>query len=197
MQRADVIVDLKGTTSSSLQLLGHRLFSQDGADIIAVQKQGITFSRLAPYDGWESFVGRFLRDWEIWRKKIEPLNDVCRVGIRYINRIDIPVSPKKNVRIEDYFDVSIRTPDPDMSFGEYLLRMVSPIPHTPFVLILTKGSLPSEILNHCSFVLDIDIFCENQRATSGNFIDLLTDMRAQKNKVFEEMLTAKAKELFA
>ncbi len=196
LQHAEINFDMKGAASSRVELQGYRMFSSDGTDIIASQKQGITVSRLAPYDGWDNFIARFIRDWEIWKKKVDPLNDTCRIGVRYINRIDVPLLGKKAIRIEDYFNVSIRTPDPDIMFGEFLARLVTPIEGTPLILILTTSSVPPVILDHCSFLFDIDIFCENQRATRDNVLERLGEMRAQKNRYFEELLTDKAKELF-
>src|SRR5271155_1516704 len=71
--------------------MGHRRSSDDQTQIVILWSSLFVFSQLAPYPGWDAFFERFCRDWTLW-KKIVGYRKISRVGVRYINRIDIPIT---------------------------------------------------------------------------------------------------------
>jgi uncharacterized protein (TIGR04255 family) len=78
------------------ETVGHRRASNDATEIILFMPDTLIVSQLAPYPGWESFFSRFVRDWKLWKREIAFLK-INRLGVRYINRIDLPIT-------EDYVE---------------------------------------------------------------------------------------------
>lgn len=104
---------------------------------------GLTFSRLAPYDSWEPFRNEARRRWEVHRKKSNP-QSVDRIAVRYINRIGIPggavdskdyfrnspeIAPELPQHLEGYF-VQLRFEYPDAR-GHCLINQTIVPPGTP------------------------------------------------------------------
>ena len=67
-------------------------------------------SRLAPYTGWDDFFARTVRAWEVWRKSAGH-TVLSRIGVRYVNRIDVPVANTALVRPEDVLNVFPKSPE--------------------------------------------------------------------------------------
>lgn len=86
---------------AQVDFAGYRLSSLDAINVAIVGRQNLTASRLAPYSDWEDFIGRARRNWTIWRK-VAGWHEVSRVGVRYINRIDVPNPDEKPLPIDDY-----------------------------------------------------------------------------------------------
>ena len=67
---------------------GYLFTSNDGRQVVQARLDGFTFSRLKPYDKWES-----LRDEarELWQHYVQIAStERHSVALRYINRIEIP-----------------------------------------------------------------------------------------------------------
>lgn len=175
---------------------GNKYIDENATDIALIQRSGLTISRLAPYSSWEDLFERFQRDWRLWIKRVDKMTDSCRLGLRYINRIDVPFKGRSHIKIEDYLNISVNAPDPNTVMPEYFVRFATPLHSGKFILIIQSGAMPPTILGHASFLLDIDIVCDAQRATQDNILDLFTEMRQEKNLAFEAFLTKEAKELF-
>src|SRR5438105_10501945 len=69
---------------------GYIFFSIDERQSFQARKDGFTFSRLAPYTGWEAFSSEARKLWEHYRLLV-PVNTITRLGVRYINRLDLPL----------------------------------------------------------------------------------------------------------
>ena len=81
-------------------VFGFRFFSEDGRYILQMGKYGFTFSRIHPYETWDSFFGEASRTWRLYANRVQP-EDVSRIGIRYINRIFMPI-PKEREDLQKY-----------------------------------------------------------------------------------------------
>src|SRR5215813_8812925 len=99
-----------GVTTVQQQPQGYRVKSADQADILLIFADGIAASRLAPYPGWEHLQERSRAEWDEWHKGITH-SPTKRIGIRYINRIDIPIKQSEILDIEAYLRFVPRVPD--------------------------------------------------------------------------------------
>ena len=187
---------VKRASTTEFEFEGEKLSSEDSANIVMVRKAGLLVSRLAPYEGWEAFYERFQQAWEIWKTRVPKDSDSCRLGVRYINRIDVPTDAVGKVRIEDFFTVHLNTPDPDMLLGEFLIRFGAPVPKTKFHQIVHIGTAAPALINHHSFILDVDVFSTQENATQKSLCNALGEIREIKNDLFEGYLTNQAKALF-
>jgi len=77
----------------SQHVQGYKLIATDGSGILTMAPGTLGTSKLAPYGGWEAFVATARDNFETW-KRLTGRQKVSRIGIRYINRIDIPESRK-------------------------------------------------------------------------------------------------------
>src|SRR5205809_5097721 len=70
-------------TAASQTQVGYIFHSGDEKQIFQVRLDGFTFSRLAPYDRWESFRDEGRRLWDIYRSVTRP-EAITRIAVRYI-----------------------------------------------------------------------------------------------------------------
>jgi uncharacterized protein (TIGR04255 family) len=175
---------------------GHRLASVDMTELLLLWESAFVISQLAPYPGWDSFLRRFVRDWAVW-KRIMGYREVSRVGVRYINRIDIPATGPV-VPHEAFLNVYPKLPEILSVVNAYAVQAVMGLEDIRCKLTLNSAAVDSPILGHSSFLFDQDIAREVDPPQSDEaIIDLLNKIRVQKNKVFEACITDRARELFA
>jgi uncharacterized protein (TIGR04255 family) len=79
-----------GTAKLAQQPNGFRLNTDDQADVALIFPNGLATARLAPYPGWEALRDRARANWAEWRR-VSNARQPTRIGVRYVNRIDIPI----------------------------------------------------------------------------------------------------------
>lgn len=174
---------------------GHRRSSVDMTQLLVLWRSSFLVSQLAPYPGWDNFFRRFVRDWKVWKKLIG-FRTISRIGVRYINRIDIPVS-ESVVEYETFLNIYPKLPDIFGPVGAYAIQASFPIEDIGCKLILNSAVVPSPILGHASFIIDQDIVKEVDPSQSDKDIyELLNEIRARKNNVFEACISNRAREIF-
>jgi uncharacterized protein (TIGR04255 family) len=152
--------------------------------------------KLAPYEGWENLVQEARSNWDVWFKIIGWM-PVARIGVRYVNRIDIPVVGR--IELEDYITFQPALP-PSLNRGieHFAMNAVVPLGKEGLNLVLNAGSAPSPIIGNSSIILDLDISRDLDLPANETdlwaFIDL---MRTQKNEVFEACITDKTRALLS
>jgi uncharacterized protein (TIGR04255 family) len=177
------------------QATGHRLSSRDQAEILLLWPVTFVVSQLAPYPGWEMFFGRFGRDWTIW-KKAAGYRKITRIGVRFVNRIDIPQADRM-IEETDYLGVYAKLPEAFGPVTAYGVQAQFPPDDEGCRLTLNSGSVPSPLVDHSSVLLDIDIAKEVSPPQNDEEIFVLLDnIRTKKNVAFESCITEQARELF-
>jgi uncharacterized protein (TIGR04255 family) len=175
--------------------LGHRRSSDDQTQIVILWPSLFVFSQLAPYPGWDAFCGRFCRDWALW-KKVFGYRKITRVGVRYINRIDLPIIGTVT-QLEELFHVYPRIPDDLGPIFAYAMQMQLPYSEISGRITINAASVPSPLLAHSSFIFDQDLYTEiNVPQTDDALYKLLNQIHVKKNEVFEASITDRARELF-
>lgn len=175
--------------------IGRRRSTSDQTEIVIVQKNSITISQLAPYTGWDTFFKRFKRDWSIIKRSLG-FRPIKQIGVRYINRIDIPFEGV-GVRIADYLKALPNIPDQFGTLSGYSVSAEVQMPDSHCILRLNSGAVPSPLPNCVSVVLDLDLIRNQEVPQSDEEIfATLESMRARKNAFFEATLTEKTRELF-
>jgi len=175
---------------------GIKRSSADQAESARVSTASLSIMRLAPYTGWEMFVSRAKRDWEavlptLGRRPIE------RIGLRYINRIDIPEQDGQ-VQFSRYLNPRVAFPTTEWGEpGAYFVQLTFPRAARGLALIINTGTVVSPILHYQSVLLDIDVVAEKLDLIRDERIwELATAMRGEKNRVFESCITDAAREMF-
>jgi uncharacterized protein (TIGR04255 family) len=176
---------------------GLKLSSKDRSCALTMRRDRFACIRLAPYDGWDAFRARANEGWTAWKKSAGVL-EVKRVGLRYINRIDIPSTANQLINIEEYLNIGPKMPnlsaEPIIS---YTVQVSRPLGVDDCVLTLLSSSVASPLVGFASFAVDIDVSREvNIPRREDELWALVDRMRVQKNRIFEECITAKSRTLF-
>ena len=172
-----------------------RLLSDDISQQLHITDISFLVSQLAPYKGWKQFEQRITRDWESWGSVVG-FRPVERVGMRYINRIDLPLT-ENLVHYEHYLTVYPALPpllDPSV-FHSINVKVV--LEDIQSLLSLQSALVQSPIPEHLAIVVDLDISRKFKIPPSNEELySYISQARAKKNEVFEACITDKARELF-
>lgn len=192
--------DIKQATSSSHY--GYRYTDDENNIVLQYRKNGVTTSKLRPYDCWETFLPVAESNWSRYKEAmgIESVKDVSRLAVRYINRLEVP-GPA--IHIQDYLTNAPETPDETnrAEVDDFFCRMVIPVREIQGSVILTttsedwvlKGEYPVR-----PFVLDIDVFTTTQEIkleSEEQMWFIINNMRDIKNEMFFNVMGDKALEL--
>jgi uncharacterized protein (TIGR04255 family) len=175
---------------------GHRRTTDDQTQIVILWPSSFVFSQLAPYPGWAEFFGRFDRDWSLW-KKVMGYCRISRVGVRYINRIDIPIAGGPVIEHEKFLNIYPHLPEQFELVSAYGVQVQLAAPDIEGKIIINSSSVPSPLLGHSSFIFDQDIAREHAVPQNDEGLyNLLEEIHMKKNAVFEACITDRARELF-
>lgn len=188
------------TATATQGTLGWRNRSADGHQIYQARVNGFGISRLAPYQSWVPFAREARRLWTLYQEVVGQCA-LQRLGVRYINRIDIPLP------LDDFGDylrtapvVSEHLPQ---GLSHYLMSVTIPIDEVVNAVV-TEAILPASAPSGkpdtgpiVSLLLDIDV----SQAVSipenmSDVWDRFEHLRRVKNHVFEACITDKTRELF-
>ncbi len=182
---------VSATASSSP--VGTRYVSTDTKVIWQARLDGFTFSRLAPYDRWESFRDEARRLWKIYRDRMQS-SSIQRIAVRYINRFDIPCD---RLKLKDYFrtypEVSPDLPD---DLAGLLLHLRIPQRDLLGEAMINQAIVPPTTDSVRSVVLDLDLYrAESLPVDEEPLWRLFEDLHDRKNELFEACITDRAREL--
>lgn len=173
----------------------HRLSSKNMTLQLLLNESSFIVSQLSPYCGWNDFISRFVRDWELWKKSLG-FNEIKMIGVRYINRLDIPVSGSE-IEFEHYVNIYPEIPKflgPQLT---YAIQAKIPVNELKSMLALNSAVVESPLLNYMSLVIDQDIVKTVDLPQNDESIyNYLNDVHKYKNNVFESCITDKAREIF-
>jgi uncharacterized protein (TIGR04255 family) len=172
--------------------LGVKATSEDGKQIAQFKTDGFTFSRLAPYNGWDAFSAEARRLWDIYQTLVTKRLVAKALVIRYINKLILPLGPD----INEYFNVYTYFPDDyPVRAQNYFLRLEILLNEpVPGVLIMQQAQLPQETPNTLAFLLDNEFRFSLTNSTPPIW-ELATEIRHLKNATFKRLLTEKTQEL--
>jgi uncharacterized protein (TIGR04255 family) len=183
------------TAAHPIETHGNRLSTEDQTQIVLVWPAQFVFSQLAPYPGWDVFFERFCRDWAVWKRTLG-YRKITRIGVRYINRIDIPATAPI-IEHEEYLNIYPHMPMDFQSLMAYSVVAQLPLPDIGCILTLNSSSAPSQLLGHAAFIVDQDIAKDGDPPQNDEGIyTLLNQIRVKKNEVFEACIKPRARELF-
>ncbi len=182
-------------TTNCEKRYGYRRSTADMTELVVFLPTSFVVSQLAPYKGWENFYDRFDRDWGLFKKTVG-FQEVVRIGVRYINRIDIP-NEMLGVEYDSFFNIYPKIPNKFPHPASYALQALVQLDEIGCLLKINSSVVPSPILHHTSFIIDQDISKEVKVPQSNNDIyELLHKIRVAKNAIFEACISDRTRELF-
>lgn len=170
---------------------GYRISSADETPkyVCQFRRTGVTFSQLAPYSGWETFIAEAFKFWELFVDSFEPV-EVSRLSTRFISQIpitgiddvqrftDLPESPWKEngVSVDSFFHQNT------MKLDDH-----------PYVVALVKTVQPRSPGRERPLTLIIDIEASTTQSLKGpnelsSMESCLSDLRYLKNVFFFEVV---------
>lgn len=177
--------------------VGFRFFSNDNKYIVQFRNNGMTLSRLQPYDSWETFYAEAYRLWQAYYGIANP-GAVTRIAVRNINRLVFPAA-----EYSQHVDLFLAAPPilpagvPN-SISEWMTRYLIQDASSRLSAFLTQVSSPSLDPAQCAVILDIDVFqvTEDLSAEPHVLMPMFAPLRELKNRLFFGSLTEKAIGLF-
>lgn len=134
---------------------------------------------------------------KIW-KSAAKTDEIIRIGVRYINRIDIPIDKQGKIKNEDYLNIYPHLPESiDKPMFNYLNQVTLPTPNEYWDTIITSTNMPSPRINCISLLLDIDVFRTKEiPIKEDGLLATLSEVRGIKNDLFEQCITSKTIKVF-
>lgn len=162
---------------------------------LIVKRDEFGMSQYAPYPGWNKFFDAYRAYWSKFKKEL-PNGRINRLGVRYINRIDIPVpDDKQSISIADYANIGITTPK-NMTPHSFTTQSGYQTEDGIKCNIVTSN-IASPIFGHIGLIIDIDVFREDDLPQKENdVIEAFTKLRDVKNIIFTSLITERSAELF-
>lgn len=183
----------KQELSSKIVREFNQFFSDDEKTLIQLDKGRLSIHKLKPYNSWQEFYPLINLVFDSYIKNIK-IKSVQRIGLRYINNFEIPLSI---FDIEQYFNLR-------PIIGEGLPQnLVSFMVGTIFAFENGRDNIKVQLINRLAapgktaFVLDLDYFLVNPGSIQMNEIaQWITNAHKNVENIFEASLTEKTKLLF-
>lgn len=160
--------------------------------IVGVGPNSLMVSTLRPYDSWDHFRPRIASALDALAS-VSTLRPVKRIGLRYINRFSVN---SKVYEIADFLPFVVHR---DLVIEASLKNALS---RTEFqyddgvVLLLNQAVLPGDGDRH-DLVLDVDLVWQLGPLSDCKLImGIIDDLHEREGKVFEALITDKARLLF-
>lgn len=185
-----------GPASSSLEFRTgpeQMIFSvPDGNRLLIVGPQDVSVHGLVPYEGWEVLERRLFEGLELIQDFVPEDARVEQVGLRYINRVEIPTAP---IELNEYLTIGFTLPPsfPQELVG-FLDRLEVVYPNEPIRLAFTWASTDSSD-GTSAFLLDFDLIASPlSPLTLEDARQTLSDLKLKENAAFEGLLQDKLRE---
>jgi len=162
--------------------------------VVQSKIDGFAFNKLKPYENWELFRSEGRELWELYSEIVNPIK-VIRIGLRYINRIEVPLPFK------DFSEYLLTNPQiaPQLpqAVSHFFMRLEVSNPDIEATAIITQAMDKPTKTKRLPLILDIDVFriTEYVEKTEEMWKDF-EKLRDFKNDIFFNSVTEKAKELF-
>ena len=123
---------------------------------------------------------------------------ISRIGVRYVNRIDVPIENEGLVEFEEYLNVFPKSPaELDAPLTAYAMQVVRPLGADDCALSLNTATVAPPLIGFASIALDLDVYREaNLPRRDDEMWDIVTQFRSHKNRIFEACITDKTRALF-
>lgn len=188
----EVLPEVSGT----IRIHALRFLQEDEKQLVQVRTQGFSFNRLAPYSNLDDYLPEIARTWRLFVNLASP-TQVRVVRLRYINRIDLPLTEGR-IELGEYLRVGPQLPDgAGLSFAGFLNQHTAVEEGTGSTvsIILATQQPQTGIL---PIVFDITA---GRPATAepddwNGIADSIQSLRRLKNRVFWNTLTDKCLNLF-
>lgn len=200
LMHGSVSVEMTGVVPSvaaaaASQLVGYQWRNPTGAELFRVLRDRFSYHKLRPYTRWELCRDEAQRLWIKYREAAMP-QQVVGIGLRYINRLDIPVSSELSEYLLTGPEIAPGI-QPEMS--AYMMALTVPqvdIPNTR--LVLRQGTVAPPAPAVASVMLDIDVIRDlNGSPDSTELWQAFEQLHQRQNETFEFSITDRTRGLIS
>jgi len=175
------------------------LSSKDGLRQFRLMELGVSFHAFAPYPGWDAFAGRMREELSAFLKIAQP-KTLAQIEVRFRNKISIP---RQAVLLQDYFTIGTTIPHgiPTrlISYVTGFRAAYEDDPKNVLSLAFTTSPPESGARNRVIATLDITAsrIQMDEPADLGLILEVVQDLKAKAENVFERLITDHTRALFA
>ena len=182
-------------TNAAAAQIGFRLHSTDERYVVQWKLDGLSLSRLPPYQDWETLLTEFRRVWKVYRTCCEPQN-VTRVAARFINNLRLPLLANESFQL--YVNKLVDIPeDAPQAVAEFVQRFQLVDPEIGARVWLTLALRGAEVGAPAPVLLDVDAFVERLFGCDEESLwAVLENLRMLKNRCFFSTITEKTASLY-
>ena len=176
--------------------LGYAFVGGEGKHVAQFRVNGFSFSRLAPYQTWQQLRNEAKTLWESYRQIVGAALPVVRLGLRYVNQLDLP-QPVRDFRdfIRSYPEISSDLPQ---QLAGFFMQVQIPQEDIGAMLVLSEVMVPPARPDVVSLVLDIAVFMQGLKLESDDEVwSAMEVLRVRKNLIFEGCITNNTRELIS
>lgn len=175
----------ESSAKQSSKWLGFRCRSEDERYIAQFNHNGLVFSRLAPYENWNSFATEAQRLWGIYVAVAGP-TEVQRLGVRFINL----VAPVEVENLGHFLRNPPRgAPRLKLPIHGFLHQSTFDVPGYPYRLKVIQTIQPQTFPESLGLILDIDAYVTQACSLDDEILKKhLAHLRWLKNKAFFSFL---------
>ncbi len=174
--------NIEGQTKvNDLGFVGYKLRHKKEPYIAQFYKDTFVFSRLSPYNEWDSFSKEAMRLWDIFRKIMNP-DEIQRIGVRYINKI---VTTEPVLELSDYYVSGPDSiPKTDWQIAHFLHKDTYS-PNDKYIVNVVKTIQIKQKNTNMGLILDIDVIMNKKMFVDTDKINkYLLEMKDLKNISF-------------
>jgi uncharacterized protein (TIGR04255 family) len=172
--------------------IGHLFWNADASRAVQAQLGGFTVNHVNHYETWEKLRDEAKELWSHYLAVATPKR-VVRLGLRYINRLEIPTGVDFSEMLQTRLEVGPKLPQ---QLDEMFYRMVVPFGETRKAAI-TLATAPPSAPDVAAVILDIDAFSLVQfPVESAKMWEELNELRQIKNRCFFDSLNPSYVEKF-
>jgi uncharacterized protein (TIGR04255 family) len=183
-------------TGTGSVIVGSKHTRLDRGEIAIVSQQLFLISQLPDYPGWESLFARFREEWKAWKDAVG-YQKIQQIGLRYINRVDIPTNGLPASETSAYLKVYAEVPADLGPALTYAVQAAFLLKELAAQISIASQVVPSPIPDRLSILLDISVSkAENAPQRDDDMFTMLQRFRVEKNRAFEMCLTDRARDLF-
>jgi uncharacterized protein (TIGR04255 family) len=188
-------VGADGVQTTNRDDLGHRLIckSADGTRLVQLSGQFLAVNQLRPYPGWEEGFRDTITGRAAGLQTAIGKVSFRRVGLRYINRIDVPECP---LNWKTWFNFDLPSPTIEGSVpGQFQMQFNSALPkecRLTINLVLLPPTEPGKV----SVILDLDVIWEGALQDFSELGTFLERVHQPHRLAFEAYLNEKSRRLF-
>lgn len=182
-------VEQRVTTTERIQFL-----RDDEKALIQVDRNLVAVNHLKPYPGWQQFLPLIQSGFLAYKEVVRP-KGIQRIGLRYINRIEIP---GQHIELEDYLQFRpFVGPALPQDFDSFIAGIQIPYDNSRDSLRLQVASTTTETPEVAAILLDLDYFLVQPGQVALNEVfTWLETAHLRVEEVFEACITDHLRAIF-